>query len=418
MNGEVKERARSAQFSGATRPHSQFAIHNLALSLSKGLPFAIFFLFLLTSCALQPVTEPRTINFANEPTPLPPVAEAEKPTYIVRSGTILEELTLRGRVGSAIEQPLLADQDGIVSAVLIQNDSTVITGDVIALLSSRDLDEQITAIQRELQALDVQSTLAVNGEPVSVTLAEARLTRAQLALQAALERGEGSTATEISLLEADIEIAELELSQIERPDLDVDFELRQAELQAELDALQAEVATRKLIATGDGDLTGFALRIGSRVQAGNAVGQLVRYDQPLVWADANEGELGQLEEGMAVKLALPNNEGDTFDGVIVQLPFPHGSGSVRDGAVGISSAELPPFRARVDVKIILSESNNSLWLPPAALREFADQNFVIVRNSEGDVDDESRVDVVLGLTSPGRVEILSGLAEGDIVVAP
>jgi multidrug efflux pump subunit AcrA (membrane-fusion protein) len=55
-----------------------------------------------------------------------------------------------------------------------------------------------------------------------------------------------------------------------------------------------------------------------------------------------------------------------------------------------------------------------LWLPPAALRTYQGQDFVFIETNGV----QRRVNVVLGLQSSDRVEILEGLEEGQAVVGP
>jgi len=55
-----------------------------------------------------------------------------------------------------------------------------------------------------------------------------------------------------------------------------------------------------------------------------------------------------------------------------------------------------------------------LWLPPQAIREFGGRKFVVLQ--EGDV--QRRVDVKVGVVSDDRVEIITGLNEGQVVVSP
>ncbi len=66
---------------------------------------------------------------------------------------------------------------------------------------------------------------------------------------------------------------------------------------------------------------------------------------------------------------------------------------------------------QAQVTIILAHKENVLWLPPEALRT-EDQTYVMVQRG----DQEERVAVEIGATSADRVEILSGLSEGDVVV--
>ncbi|MCA9994260.1 MAG: hypothetical protein KDE56_00850, partial [Anaerolineales bacterium] len=102
---------------------------------------------------------------------------------------------------------------------------------------------------------------------------------------------------------------------------------------------------------------------------------------------------------------------------------PYGSpGSNQDVAENDSTARIAfanpedaaQFTAgsRVQVNIFLEERPDALWLPPAALREFNGRQFVVIQQDGG----ERRVDVVLGIEGDGRIEIVSGVAEGDIVV--
>ena len=55
-----------------------------------------------------------------------------------------------------------------------------------------------------------------------------------------------------------------------------------------------------------------------------------------------------------------------------------------------------------------------LWIPLAALRSFQGKDFVIV--AEGET--QRRVSVTVGIKTEDRVEILSGLTAGQIVVGP
>ena len=64
------------------------------------------------------------------------------------------------------------------------------------------------------------------------------------------------------------------------------------------------------------------------------------------------------------------------------------------------------------VVIVLEEKESVLWLPPAAIRTFQGRDFVVVQLEEG----QKRVDVLLGIITDERVEIVQGLEEGQIIV--
>ena len=68
----------------------------------------------------------------------------------------------------------------------------------------------------------------------------------------------------------------------------------------------------------------------------------------------------------------------------------------------------------VRVTIVLEGKDDVLWLPLDAIRTLQDREFVTVQESGR----QRRVDVQLGIEGPDRVEILKGLEEGQVVVAP
>ncbi len=66
----------------------------------------------------------------------------------------------------------------------------------------------------------------------------------------------------------------------------------------------------------------------------------------------------------------------------------------------------------IDVQMPLQVSHDVLWLPPAAIRTFQNRTFVVLQTPDG----PRRVDIEIGLQTDDRVEITSGLNEGDVVI--
>ena len=66
----------------------------------------------------------------------------------------------------------------------------------------------------------------------------------------------------------------------------------------------------------------------------------------------------------------------------------------------------------IDVQMPLQVSKDVLWLPPAAIRTFQTRTFVVLQTPDG----PRTVNVTLGLQTTDRVEIKSGLNEGDVVI--
>ena len=99
-----------------------------------------------------------------------------------------------------------------------------------------------------------------------------------------------------------------------------------------------------------------------------------------------------------ISSGLPN-EGMGEDSVRISLPIPADQAGYELGDL-------------VEVSIILDHQMDTLWLPPSAIRKFEGRTFVVVQ--DGDL--QRRTDVRLGVVGQDRVEILSGLSEGQIVV--
>jgi len=96
--------------------------------------------------------------------------------------------------------------------------------------------------------------------------------------------------------------------------------------------------------------------------------------------------------------------------IVRQVPPTNGSVSVRIAASfdNVTRGQL------IDVAIPIGASESVLWLPPEAIRTFQSRAFVVVQTPDG----EDVIDITIGLRTADRVEVLSGLNEGDIVIAP
>jgi hypothetical protein len=113
----------------------------------------------------------------------------------------------------------------------------------------------------------------------------------------------------------------------------------------------------------------------------------------------------------------PNRE---FQGVIRRLPYPYGGGgSPQDGdkstRISVDDANVPVERgALAAVRVILQQKDNVLWLPAAAVRRFQGRDFVVVQ----DGDAQRRIALTTGVSTEERIEIVDGVAEGQIVIGP
>ena len=63
---------------------------------------------------------------------------------------------------------------------------------------------------------------------------------------------------------------------------------------------------------------------------------------------------------------------------------------------------------------VLQQKKNVLWLPPPAIRSIGGRMIVLVQTEKG----AAREEVTVGVQTQDRVEITSGLTEGQVVVGP
>lgn len=221
-------------------------------------------------------------------------------------------------------------------------------------------------------------------------------------------------AAETAVEHAEAELKHLEESQESLPAIEVERARR---------ALDWVKKTSLLTAPLDGKVISLSLYPGQLVQP-YAVVMIIA--DPLdieVSANPSEDELRELSEGQQVVVRLGVDPDRSWPGTVRRLPYPYGTGSGADALTGIAR----PVRIDLEedtsglklgelVRIVvpLEERVDTLWLPPDAIRSFQGRPFVIVQGDTG----QGRVDVEVGIEGQAQVEILSGLEEGQIVVAP
>lgn len=381
--------------------------------------FSIVFLLLLAGCALESITEPRRIDPEQEPTPVPTSVAVSKPTYTVSRGNVTRELVLSGRVVPITELSLSFDMAGQIAEIFVERGQPVQEGDLLAKLDTQDVERDLILAQSALET--AQARLAAVETQLANDRRRAEIARdgAQIRLDYARSQAEAPPtavqARDIQLLELDVELAELTLSELTAgPDPALQAAVAEAELR--VGELTAVLDTANLIAPWDAQISRLNMEVGQVVNIGETAAVLADLSQLEVQSVlTNESDLESLVEGMAVIVNLSGQPGDPIDGEIRGIPLPYGSSEdLPEGTIRISfdnRAELEVAN-RVTVDLILAEVEDTLWLPPAAIRDFSGRNFVVVQ----DGDTQRRVDVVLGLESDKRIEVVEGVEDGQTII--
>jgi len=339
---------------------------------------------LLVSCAAAQSTA--------TPTPYPtPV----KKTYTVQRGDIVINADLFGSVTPLPLETVYFNMDGHVGNVYVQVNDTVKKGELLADLV-------------ELQGLLATATTTQD----AIQRAEDNLSIAQLTLEK--DKANGASTYDIQIQEKYVDLAQLDLNEaLVKYGIDPKITDPFAELQAQVDKARVYAPADGVIISG--------VNPGRAVSPTTAAFTIGDGSQSEILASVDptksDQQLKNMFEGMPV-VVTPNSQPSLkLNGKIQQLPSPYGTGNSSDTNVRVVLDQVVPagelkIGDTVTVSVQLANKAGILWLPPAAIRVVGGVTFVIVNGASG----PKRIDVEVGLQTADRVEITSGLQEGQVVI--
>jgi Cu(I)/Ag(I) efflux system membrane fusion protein len=165
--------------------------------------------------------------------------------------------------------------------------------------------------------------------------------------------------------------------------------------------------------------SGFALEkaivAGSAVEPGERLYRIAPLERVWVEAELYESELPLAALGQPAAVTLPNLPGRRFEGTVAWV-YPTLSGATRTARLRIELAN-PDLALRPDMWAdveLLAERGAGLLVPQSAVLHAGARSFVFVELGPGRFEPR---EVETGLRSGDEVEVVSGLAEGERVVA-
>jgi RND family efflux transporter MFP subunit len=224
----------------------------------------------------------------------------------------------------------------------------------------------------------------------------------------------------LSIMEKDYELAQLKQSYLEAG-VDPNIEKAVQQAQLSVDKLQTDVDKGRLVAPFDGVISSMALTEGRAVDAYKNVAVISNMDQLELAAQLSDSEMSTLEVSMTVTVTLGTYPGRVFTGIISEMPYPYakgGSTAKLDTADQFTHVTLDDKTVQLrqgdvaTVSVLLEQAENTLWLPPAAIRSFEGRNFVVVEQDGR----QARVDIKVGIVGKERIEVLSGVEEGQTII--
>ena len=312
-----------------------------------------------------------------------------------------------------------------------------------------DLEQARIELQQAQAAYDAvawRNDVGASAQAAALQQATLKYEKAQAAYQLALQEIEAHP-YDVAILQQEVATAQLEAQRLEQSEVDFDLQaavaLAQLELEIlergldpkiqreaatarfELDDLEAQLEEARIIAPMDGEIVSLSIAPGRAVEAFKPVIIVADPSGLEISAELTAEQMRELSEGQEVFLLPADYPGQALTGVIRQLPYPYGSGGGSETLenadtatrISLDFASLPAGVALetgdlVRATVVLERKQDVLWLPPAAIRTFSGRQFVVVQ--DGAV--QRRVDVVLGSQSEQRVEIVSGVQEGDVII--
>ena len=333
----------------------------------------------------------RQIASEATPTPFPtPV----RPTFTVQRGDIVVEAKLNGRVVPLALESVYFQISGQVREVYANVNDVVKEGQLLAeLAEAQDLRVKTEETRRTIRRAEIDLEIA-------------QLTLEQL-------RSQGRSENEIKIQELQVELAQMKLDEVLQS-LGIDPN------SPVLDELEAQVAQARAFAPSDGTVIA-AVNVGRNVTPATPAFVLGDPDKLEIVADLDGGkgdtEVREMFESMPVSVTLDEDADVKLTGTIRQLPSPYGTGASDENAIHVvldSPPSASTYQAgdNVTVTVLLASKEGALWLPPDAIRSAGGRTFVILNSESG----PQRVDVEIGLQTRDRVEIISGLEDGQVVV--
>lgn len=329
---------------------------------------------------------------------------------------LVQKIVANGRVDVPVRVQLGAQAGGVVARMLVDHGDRVQAGDLLAELANDEaaaVVAQAAARLQQVRELDYETAREeLRQAEVSLRGAERQLERAQ-----SLAVGDGVSAEEVESARDDRDLA---LSRRDNAAARVRGNAAGGSLErlavAELAAAQARLDQTRVVAPAAGLILQRLAQPGDIVAAGTALLDLAPEGPTWLAVQPEEKNLAFLRVGQTAQASADAYPDSVFTARITRLA------PAVDPARGTIEVELvvdePPTFLRPDMTVSIdvevARNPSALVLPGELVRDADGSPWVLVVR-DGRAEHQP---VGLGLRGQGMVEIVSGLGEGDAVVAP
>lgn len=168
----------------------------------------------------------------------------------------------------------------------------------------------------------------------------------------------------------------------------------------------------------DGTLYSLPIHQGDFVKDGDLLGEMADLHHVRVRAFVDEPDLGEIELNQHVEILWDAHPNRVWEGRTEELPkevVTRGTRNVGEVICSVNNDQLDLLpNTTVDVRIQISERKGALVVPRGAVSIEGGERYVyrVVDNRL------HRVAIKVGIADPTKIEVLSGLTEGDVVALP
>jgi len=182
--------------------------------------------------------------------------------------------------------------------------------------------------------------------------------------------------------------------------------------------LEEKATSSRGVAPIDGTLYSLPIHQGDFVKEGDLLGEMADLRRVRIRAFIDEPDLGQIAVGQSVEIFWDAHPDRVWNGVTEVLPqqvVTRGTRNVGELLCSVTNDRLDLLpNTTVDVRIQVTERKGTLSVPRGAIFIEGDRRYVY-RVEESRI---RRQIVKVGIANPTKIEILSGLNEGDVVALP
>ena len=321
---------------------------------------------------------------------------------------------------------------GKVEQIFIKPGATVRQGQLIAELYNPELEQQAQELRWELEAMEAENRALKERQNTRLLDMQAQLLDNQMTYDKEKIRleaeGELIASGNATVSKLDYESRKLTVSQLEQTlkmdkarskqlssTLTAEIEAQNARVNRLKNSLQRaeyQLASLKVIAPVDGILQAMPLELGQRVAIGDNIAKFAKKGDLIAELSVAEFKASEIRVGQRVMIDTRFNQ---LQGEVTRV-----DPAVVDGTVQVDANIISPLpeEARpdlsIDGEVYISEIKNTLFVRRPAFSQ-PNQKMSVFR-LDNELAYAQQTEVEFGTSSSLNIEVLFGVAEGDVII--